>query len=317
MGRRKHLRRPVVERELFRMRRLLEGREFESEEELDAFLKEATQKLNRGEELPLPEGTPADRAQELIYEAWQMENPQKRVRLAREALKAFPDCADAYVILAEDAARSIEEARDLYAEGVRAGERALGPDFMKENAGHFWGDLRTRGYMRARQGLYQCLWELGDKEEAVRHCEEMLRLNPNDNQGVRYHLAAYLLETRQLGKLDKLFRTYKEESTFWDYTRALFYFMRQEGKKAQRMLSRALEANPFVPAYLLGARSLPDEMPGLYSLGSEEEAVIYVGTYGVCWLREAEAVLWLAATVAEKLAEWAEKTGPSGPARYR
>ncbi|MGQ9532871.1 MAG: hypothetical protein ACUVTQ_08730 [Desulfotomaculales bacterium] len=73
------------------------------------------------------------------------------------------------------------------------------------------------------------------------------------------------------------------------------------------MLSRALEANPFVPAYLLGARPLPDEMPDLYSLGSEEEAVIYVGTYGICWLRDAEAVLWLAATVAEKLAEWAEK----------
>ena len=50
-----------------------------------------------------------------------------------------------------------------------------------------------------------------------------------------------------------------------------------KGKRAQRMLSRALETNPYVPAYLLGARPLPDEMPDLFALGSEEEAVIYVG----------------------------------------
>ena len=39
---------------------------------------------------------------------------------------------------------------DYYAKGVEAGELALGPKGFKQYAGHFWGFLETRPYMRAR-----------------------------------------------------------------------------------------------------------------------------------------------------------------------
>jgi len=55
--------------------------------------------------------------------------------------------------------------------------------------------------MRARAALAQCLWSLGKHEEAIGHYRELLRLNPSDNQGMRYLLAASLLE---LGKIDAL-----------------------------------------------------------------------------------------------------------------
>ena len=44
-----------------------------------------------------------DQAQDLIYDAWELADPIKRSRLARKALKISPDCADAYVLLAEAA----------------------------------------------------------------------------------------------------------------------------------------------------------------------------------------------------------------------
>src|SRR5205823_3664226 len=71
--------------------------------------------------------------------------------------------------------------------------RALGPDVFRKSAGHFWGILQTRPYLRARLGLAQTLWALARREEAVQHLQEMLRLNPNDNQGIRYTLAGFLL----------------------------------------------------------------------------------------------------------------------------
>ena len=43
--------------------------------------------------------------------------------------------------------------------------------------------------MRARVGLVHALWTAGRRAEAVQHLQDMLRLNPNDNQGVRYTLA--------------------------------------------------------------------------------------------------------------------------------
>ncbi len=126
-----------------------------------------------------------DEAQEVMYDAWEAPTHQRAVTLAKKALTISADCADAYTFLAEKTAESLEEALDLYRKGVEAGERALGKKAFKEDVGYFWGLVETRPYMRARDGLAQCLWEVGQREEAVGHYWDMLRLNPNDNQGIR------------------------------------------------------------------------------------------------------------------------------------
>ena len=64
------------------------------------------------------------KAQDIMYEAWEQNTSRSRIGLARKAPGISPLCADAYVLLAEEA-RSIEEARDLYAKGVEAGEFAF------------------------------------------------------------------------------------------------------------------------------------------------------------------------------------------------
>jgi hypothetical protein len=70
---------------------------------------------------------------------------------------------------------------------------ALGPRGFKEYAGHFWGFLETRPYMRARAGLAGTLLKLGDVDGALAHYRDMLKLNPNDDQGIRYVLAGCLI----------------------------------------------------------------------------------------------------------------------------
>src|SRR5215203_1056358 len=184
--------------------RLLTEREFGSIEEANAFLENMLRE--GGGKLPSAPAptTPLERAQDLIYEAFETESSRKRIQLAKKALKTSGDCADAYVLLAEEDAESLEEAKDLYQKGVEAGERALGRETFKEEAGHFWGILETRPYMRARQGLAACLWELGEHGEAIEHYQEMLELNPSDNQGIRYELAGCLLDedsSEDLGQL--------------------------------------------------------------------------------------------------------------------
>src|SRR5947199_51392 len=118
-----------------------------------------------------------------MYRAWETTGRQARITLAKRALAISPLCADAYVLLAEESAESLEEAKALYARGVEAGELALGPKTFKEDVGYFWGLLETRPYMRARAGLAQALWTSGSRDEAIAHYREMLRLNPGDNQG--------------------------------------------------------------------------------------------------------------------------------------
>src|SRR5205823_1435905 len=164
------------------------------------------------------------KAQDVMYEAWERTTPRSRIALARKALGISPLCADAYVLLAEEAARSIEEARDYYAKGVEAGELALGPRGFKEYAGHFWGFLETRPYMRARAGLASTLLRLGDVDGALAHYRDMLKLNPNDNQGIRYVLAGCLLRQDNNSALKELLAAYEDGTASWLYTRALMAF---------------------------------------------------------------------------------------------
>ncbi|HEV8539049.1 MAG TPA: hypothetical protein VGR15_09055 [Bacteroidota bacterium] len=68
-------------------------------------------------------GSTLDRAQDIMYEAWEESDPKKRVILAHQALNVSPDCADAYVLLAEHLMTTIKQAMDLYRKGVEAGGR--------------------------------------------------------------------------------------------------------------------------------------------------------------------------------------------------
>ena len=55
---------------------------------------------------------PTEAAQDIMYEAWEATTRSKRIALARKALEVSPLCADAYVLLAEEEARSGEEVLD-------------------------------------------------------------------------------------------------------------------------------------------------------------------------------------------------------------
>ena len=239
-------------------------------------------------------------AQDLIYHAWETPDPRERVRLAMEALGHSADCADAYVIFAEEVPDTLEEKREMYLAGVEAGERALGDEAFTEDAGHFWGLLETRPYMRARAGLAACLWELGEREEALSRYRDMLRLNPMDNQGIRYILIGCLLEMNAddeaAGVLDD--PEYADDGTAtWRYSRALLAF-RRSGPSAQAdaFLAEARTTNPHVPAYLLGRTPLPEALPDMIGFGDESEAIAYTADNLEAWRSTPGALQWLAGT---------------------
>ena len=291
--------RRALEKGLSDIGRLLAAQDFETEADLEAFMENLL--VGRGLEglasVAPAASTPLEQAQDLMYEAWDAVG-KSRVTLARKALALSQDCADAYVLLAEETASSLEELEALYEQGVQAGERALGPEAFEEDVGHFWGILQTRPYMRARLGLAQCLWLLGRREEAIGHYVGMLRLNPNDNQGIRYVLARCLLQTGDDVVLGELLDRYEGDiSADWVYTRALYRFRQGDSGQARAALQEALEANPFVPPYLLGKKRVPRRLPSLVGFGDESEAEVYVAEAAPIWRNTSGALDWLAEEV--------------------
>ena len=239
--------------------------------------------------------TPLDRAQDLIYDAWQAQTRASAIHIAKSALIVSPDCADAYSLLGKFSNDS-KAAIALYEEGVAAGERALGPAEFKHAAGHFWGVHETRPYMRARAGLAERLKEVGRADESISHYQEMLVLNPGDNQGLRYLLAVCLTETHRHQELRSLLATYDEATAYFLFLEALVEF-RELGdcKRSNSALSKATAANPYLIPYLIGEKEMPDEMPDYMGIGDELEAISVASHTSDVWQQTPGAIDWLRA----------------------
>lgn len=241
-----------------------------------------------------PSSRALDKAQELVFDAWDAPQKRARIALARAALNISADCADAYLILAREA-KTPQETIALLREGVAAGERALSKKAFENGVGMFWGLLETRPYMRARHALAIELWDNGVREEAISHYRDMLRLNPNDNQGIRYLLMEAYLACGMNKEARALHTTYKEDCMAdWAWSNALLTF-RTKGNtpSARTALESALKSNPHIPDYLLGRKKLPKSMPDYISPRDKTEAVAYVGSDLYLWKETAGALEWV------------------------
>jgi len=148
-----------------------------------------------------------------------------------------------------------------------------------------WPVVDNRPFLRACHGRALALMELGRFIEAAEGFSEILRLNPRDNQGVRYILPGLLAGegswTRAREVLDE---TGTDGMNL--YTRCLIET--EEGRRADalRWLCAAVSHNPYVPGILAGEP--PAEMEdsihrGYVTMGGPSEAIEYIRHNEVLW----------------------------------
>jgi tetratricopeptide (TPR) repeat protein len=285
--------RRVMEQTLRDIHSALASREFATVEDANTFL--ATQ-VGKPPKRP-PAQTPEGQAQALVHDAFSARG-RLRQKLAREALQLWPDCAEAWVLRAEEMP-DLERRLDYYRHGYEAAQRVLGPKPFAEDVGHFWGVIETRPYMRARHGLAGALWDTGRRDEAVDHWQDMLRLNPDDNMGVRDTLVPHLLEARRDAEAEAVLLRYEEDSSATlAYARALLEFRRHgAGPEAQARLDAAIRGNSHVPKYLAGRVAIEDPPLDSYRLGSDDEAQVVFAMLFMAWTSTDGAVEWLGRSI--------------------
>lgn len=276
--------------------KLLEGQDFDSVEEMEAFLEREI--VGREPPPPKIEG-PQDEARELALEALDYQG-RRSIAMVRKALALDPDCAHAHLVLAARA-DDTESAINHYRDAIAAAERTLGPKIFEEEAGFFWGLSETRPYMQAVKGLADSLHWSGQYDEAAEHYTELLRLNPNDNQGVRNMLAPALMLLGDNTAAQRLLDEYSEDATASPAFNAALVAFRRAGdtKVARKRLAKALKRNAHIAPLLLGRTAMPDELPSGYTIGSFEEAAYYFSCAALAWANSFGALDWLAAVVDE------------------
>lgn len=238
----------------------------------------------------------ADAAQQLVYDAWEAATDEEEEALIFSALKLDPMNVDALLQAAVYAGLDGEEEIEYLRQVVAAGEKNLGPKAFKEFAGHFWGFIETRPYMRARERLAEALRHAGRLDEAIAEWNAMLELNPGDNQGIRYLLLPAVLTLNRLEAARKLFAAYPGDlkfNTVFAWGRVLERFLSDDLPGAVAALAAARKQNPHMQAYVKGHRSLPRGLPEAYAPGSKEEAICYAEVLRAAWEKHPAALKWL------------------------
>ncbi len=285
-----------IEKDIADLGKLIQSQNFESNEEMQAFM---NQFIGKKVDDILPKNkkkrkkTKKEFAQDLVIQAHDA-HPLKAKKLLEKAIKLDPNNADAYIQLAKFE-RNLHKILKLYKKAVKAGKNAIGEKEFEELKGSFWGFHETRPYMRAKANLASCLTAMERYDQAIFHFKDMMELNPSDNQGIRYHLAVWLVHQNNREEYLKLYEEFKEDSTaLWLYTYALFLF-KNNGKTSETnaALRKAYLANHFVVEYLTCHKTMPEHLPRYMTLGSESEAVFFMNDSAAIWVATEGAVAWL------------------------
>ncbi|NEZ46339.1 hypothetical protein FDF74_03820 [Clostridium niameyense] len=233
-------------------------------------------------------------AQNIIHKAWGMETHENRIELAREALDISKNCVEAYILLAAEDDIKNEEREKLLEEALIVAKNIIGKRNFEKCKGKFWKMYETRPYMMAKFELAYLLWNMGEREKAIEHLKEMLNLNPDDNQGVRTVLVKWLIIQDDDRCAEKILERYKEDYfASVIYNKALLNFKMGKIHKANLILEEAIEANPYVPDYIIGNKKVPEFLPIYVGIGDEREAMFYAYECLSIWEKVDGAIKWL------------------------
>lgn len=225
--------------------------------------------------------TPLDDAYEILEEAQNAKNEKEALRLAKEAYEKSSECFDAILFQCDLEENGIKRMK-LLDNGLEFEKNRLIKEkyFDKENIGHFYGVFKTRPYIRGLATKAEYLLEEGKLHQASNICKEVLRLNENDNLGVRYLLMAiYAILEEEKDILD-LYKKYPEEDLEMLFPLFAIYYKIGNDKKAKEYLNRINKANPHFIKFFKGTIKQNKDVPeGHYAKGDSSEIFMYLDRY--------------------------------------
>jgi len=234
-------------------------------------------------ELSLDDAMNLPKAQQLCWTAMECGDRSEAIRLAVEATKLTPLCADAFNLLADYICYNEAERLTLLRWATRVGELCC-RNRIAENTGHIHGFLDARPYLRARTELAWTLRQLGCYEEAVSHYEALLSMEHQDHIALGMLMTSYL-ELRCFDKAKRLLDAHRENGgTFLNYSETVWCWLTQQDNELfNNALNHALNSNEHVPLLLEKPETPIEQSPFGVALGQADEAAEYVRVSHRIW----------------------------------
>lgn len=230
-----------TERVFNELHKKMQGEVFESEEEANEFISEFINQYNT---------SASDKKEKSVYDYLEIAQTSgdatESIYYAQKALSLDPYCLDAELVIAQAKSEDMEALKKNMEGVIRKGEEQLKEKniSMEEDAGSFYGLFETRPYMRVRKAYLDLLIVQGRYRHAIREAEEMIRLNENDNLGVRYLLMALYSYFEEEEKAQALLNKYSEDTAFMLLPMIALYYKQENDKKMKSYVNRLRNKNP-------------------------------------------------------------------------
>lgn len=164
-------------------------------------------------------------ADEYYFDALETNDLDKQEELLEKCLALNPEHLDANILMIINNLPPYFAVSRLQ-ELERAEKRKLKKEDLYE-PGRMYGIFETRPYMRCLLHIAQSACDAGMYKIALKYYELILKLNPNDNMGVRYVIPGLYLYYDKRKSLEKLIDFYQEEATEMEI--ALAFMLIKEG----------------------------------------------------------------------------------------
>lgn len=248
---------------------------------------------------------------DLFFEVWKLPTKAKRTAMAKKILKMSPYVLDARLLLIEEDMKDISKKIKACEKAVSLGKKFVGKKALKEFHGEMWGYIDARPMMRAMEQLAELYRENGQDEDSLTLYKDILDMNKNDNQGMRYEVLPFLMENSKWEEARILYSTYEDEYlAMWHYMGALIDYVQGDEDAALKKIKKGHSQNKHYLPWMLGLKSLPknSSLPDFYSPGDGREARAFVrdvydawnsANGAMVWFREHKSIIGLSSVITE------------------
>ena len=229
-----------------------------SMDEINALINDHLGEINAGIDRRRTEETAesADDFMDMAEDCLEKGDEQGALRLARKAQKLDPDNLDVEWFLIQREVKEPEVLLRRIELALEKGKESLEKQgYFEDSVGEFWQILETRPYMRMKDECVTILVDFGMLKLAAREAEDMIRLNANDNLGVRHrlmHIYAMLEDAESAEALLKKYSEHDEGPMLMAL--ALLYYKLGETDRAEKYLRRLTKTNKETRAFIRDVR---------------------------------------------------------------
>ncbi len=234
-----------------------------------------------------------------FYEMGDFEEAEK---IFKGVVDKIPDHLDGlhHWALIREKSGDMAKAKELWEKAVFIGRQAFPADFKIGENLLPWAFLNNRPFLRCMHGLGFTALKTGDAKKANEIFMQMLKLNPDDNQGARANAIETFFCLSMPEEVLSICDSYPYD-TMPDtlYGRSLASFQLGNQKKADNALRHAIKCLPKVAKEIIKTTHKKPEFlrDSLIAVGGDDEAYEYWMRNRTHWEGSVGAIYWVKTTL--------------------